>query len=65
MQTLIGYLLAFSLVATLLVLAVGIVGMARGGEFNKKYNNIIMRARIGTQALTVLLFMAYFAVEKL
>ena len=65
MQTLIGYLLAFSLVATLLVLAVGIVGMARGGEFNKKYNNIIMRARIGTQALTVLLFMAYFAAEKL
>jgi hypothetical protein len=65
MQTLIGYLLAFSLVATLLVLAVGIVGMARGGEFNKKYNNIIMRTRIGTQALTVLLFMAYFAVEKL
>ena len=65
MQSVIGVLLAISLVATLLVLFVGLVGMARGGEFNKKYNNHIMRARIITQALTVLLFLAYFAAGKL
>ena len=65
MQTVIGYLLALSLIATLLVLVVGLIGMARGGEFNKKYNNIIMRARIGTQAFTVLMFLAWFLVAKL
>jgi len=65
MQTVIGFLLAISLGATLLVLVVGLIGMARGGEFNKKYNNIIMRARIISQALTVLFFIAYFAVGKL
>ena len=65
MQTVIGYLLALSLIATLLVLVVGLIGMARGGEFNTKYNNIIMRARIGTQAFTVLTFAAYFVVGKL
>jgi hypothetical protein len=65
MQTVIGYLLALSLIATLLVLVVGLIGMARGGEFNAKYNNIIMRARIGTQAFTVLMFVAYFVVGKL
>ena len=65
MQTVIGYLLALSLIATLLVLVVGLIGMARGGDFNAKYNNIIMRARIGTQAFTVLMFIAYFVVGKL
>jgi len=65
MQTVIGVLLAVSLVATLLILFVGLVGMARGGEFNKKYNNIIMRARIISQLLTVLFFIAWFAVDKL
>ena len=30
MQTVIGYLLALSLIATLLVLVVGLIGMARG-----------------------------------
>ena len=65
MQTVIGYLLALSLIATLLVLVVGLIGMARGGDFNSKYNNIIMRARISTQAFTVLMFVAYFVVGKL
>ena len=65
MQTVIGYLLALSLIVTLLVLVVGLIGMARGGDFNTRYNNIIMRARIGTQAFTVLMFVAYFVVGKL
>ena len=65
MQTAIGYLLAIAIVATVLVLAFGLITMARGGDFNAKYNNIIMRARIGTQVATVILLVAYFAIEKL
>ena len=44
---------------TLLVLVVGVLGMLRGGAFNKKYGNVMMRARVISQAVTVLLMMVY------
>ena len=43
--------------ATLAVLIVGIVSMVRGGEFNRKYGNRLMRARVILQGLTVILFL--------
>ena len=56
-------LLVLLTVATAGVLVVGLVGFFRGGEFNRKYSNILMRWRIGLQfaALAVLgiLFLAY------
>lgn len=47
--------------ACLVVLAVlmfGIFSFARGGEFNRKYANKIMRLRIITQAIAVALILA-------
>lgn len=47
-----------AIIACLLVLAVllfGFFSFARGGEFNRKYANKIMRLRILTQAIAVLL----------
>jgi hypothetical protein len=38
----------------LVILMIGIGGFARGGEFNKKYANKLMRYRIIAQALAVL-----------
>jgi hypothetical protein len=38
------------------VLATGIIGMARGGEFNQKYGNRLMRARIIAQGVALALF---------
>ena len=44
------------LFVTLGILLVGVIGMARGGEFNKKYGNKLMRARVISQFM-VLVFL--------
>lgn len=49
-------LMLLSLLAVTIVLITGIVGMLKGGEFNKKYGNKLMRARVMLQGLTLLLF---------
>ena len=49
-----------ALMVTLGILLVGIIGMARGGEFNAKYGNKLMRARIIAQ-FTVLILLVIFA----
>lgn len=41
-------------VATLVVLAVGLVGMANAGAFNRKYGNTLMRWRVILQAATLI-----------
>ncbi len=64
MQSLLGYLVVVALAATAGVLLVGLIGMMRGGDFNKKYGNHMMRARIISQASTVILLLAYFAVKN-
>ena len=39
-------LIAVALAAVLGVLAMGLISMARGGEFNRKYGNRFMQARV-------------------
>ncbi len=41
---------------TLAVLATGIVSMIKGGEFNAKYGNKLMRARVMMQGVAIALF---------
>jgi len=65
MQSVLGFLVVVALIATVAVLFVGLFGMARGGEFNQKYSNILMRARLGTQLATITLLVAYFVVQNL
>ncbi len=60
MKTVLGYLVVIALVTTLLVLISGVLTMLRGREFNDKYSNTLMRARVGSQAVTILLMLAYF-----
>ena len=60
METLLIALIGIALAATLGVLAAGLIAMFRGGAFNDKYSNFLMRARIGTQATTVLLVLIYW-----
>lgn len=47
--------------AVLGILMVGIGGFAKGGEFNKKHANRIMRYRLIAQALAVALILGYVA----
>lgn len=65
MQSILGFLVVVALIATVGVLFVGLIGMARGRGFNDKYGNIMMRARVGSQLATVLLLLAYYAVKQL
>ena len=39
-----------------LILAWGLITMARGGEYNKSKSNLIMRYRIVFQAVAILMF---------
>ena len=50
-------LIILALIAVLGVLITGIISMFRGGEFNEKYGNKLMQARVALQAITVLLIM--------
>ena len=43
----------------LVILMIGIGGFAKGGEFNRKHANRLMRYRIIAQALAVLLILAF------
>ena len=39
--------------ATVAVLTTGLIGMARGGDFNQRYGNKLMRWRVGLQAAAI------------
>jgi hypothetical protein len=51
-------LVVVAMIATLGVLIVGVIGMAGGGSFNRRYANKLMRARVILQALAL----AFFAI---
>tara|TARA_Y100000588_G_C13766522_1_gene716312 strand:+ start:326 stop:547 length:222 start_codon:yes stop_codon:yes gene_type:complete len=57
-------LIVLALIAVFVVLAVGITGMLRGGDFNKKYGNKLMRLRVATQGLAILLILLFVAISK-
>jgi len=50
MDSILPVLLVIALVVVLGVLFTGLVAMARGGEFNRKYGNRLMRWRVIAQA---------------
>lgn len=48
-------LIIFALIAVLGVLFTGIFAMAKGGDFNKKHGNKLMRMRVILQLVAVIL----------
>lgn len=56
---------AIATLAVLAILMIGIGGFARGGEFNRKHANRIMRYRIIAQAIAVALIVLFVAVQKM
>jgi hypothetical protein len=54
-------LIAIAMFLTLAVLVVGVFSMAKGGEFNEKYGNKLMQARVICQGVAILLFILAFA----
>lgn len=53
------WIVAIACLAVLAILIFGVGTFARGGEFNRKYANRIMRWRIGAQFVAVLLIVAF------
>ena len=53
------WIAAVAALAVLVILAVGIGGFARGGEFNRKHGNRMMRWRIYAQFVAVVLIVAF------
>ena len=52
-------LVILSMAVVAIVLLTGIGGFGRGGEFNKKYANKIMRLRIVAQFFAVIVILAF------
>ena len=57
MVTVLAILLAITMAGVLLVLFVGIGAMARGGDFNRRHSNRLMRLRVALQLAAVVLFL--------
>ncbi len=55
---------AFACLAVLVILMIGIGGFARGGDFNRKHANRIMRYRIIAQAVAVALILAFVILRR-
>jgi uncharacterized membrane protein len=60
-MSILSVLIVFALLLTIAVLGTGIWSMAHGGEFDRKHSTELMFARVGMQAVTVLLlFLAVY-----
>ena len=59
-------LIPISLLAVLAVLGTGIYAMFKGGDFNKKYSNKLMRLRITLQFIAIVINMSalYFSTSS-
>ena len=57
LSALLPYLVVAAMLAVVGVLFVGLFSMAKGGEFNKKHGNKLMRWRVICQAVAVDLFL--------
>lgn len=55
---------ALASVAVAAILMVGIGGFAKGGDFNRKYANKIMRLRIAAQFVAVILILIFVWFSK-
>ncbi|MEZ5910788.1 MAG: twin transmembrane helix small protein [Paracoccaceae bacterium] len=53
------YVVAASVLLVLVILMIGIGGFAKGGDFNRKHANRIMRYRVAAQAVAVLIILLF------
>jgi hypothetical protein len=59
------YVVAAAVLLVLGILITGLLGFMKGGDFNRKYANKIMRARIAAQFVAVLLVIAYVYLRRM
>ena len=57
-------LVVLSMAAVAVILIIGIGGFGRGGEFNRKYANKLMRLRIFAQFIAVVLILLFVWIAR-
>jgi uncharacterized membrane protein YqgA involved in biofilm formation len=62
-MTFMNVLLIIAMLATVAVLFTGIIGFLRGGEFNERYGNKLMRARVGLQFVALVILVVLFLMQ--
>ena len=58
-------LIIIGLILVFIVLVIGLVSMLAKGDFNKKYSNKLMRIRVITQGIVILIFALVFLIKFL
>ena len=58
-------LIIIGLILVFVVLVIGLVSMLLKGDFNKKYSNKLMRLRVITQGIIILIFALVFLIKFL
>ena len=58
-------LIIIGLILVSIVLVIGLVSMLTKGDFNKKYSNKLMRLRVITQGIIILIFSLVFFIQFL
>jgi hypothetical protein len=58
-MNMLGYLTVAAMIVTAVILVVGLAGFYQGGEFNRKYGNVMMRARVVSQGVTIVLLVLF------
>ncbi|OOY17136.1 twin transmembrane helix small protein [Thioclava sp. DLFJ4-1] len=58
------YIVAVASLAVLVILMIGIAGFGRGGDFNKKHANKLMRLRIAAQAVAIALILLFVYLRR-
>ncbi len=65
MNSILTIMIAIAMLSVLGVLAIGIAGFIQGGEFNKKYGNKLMQARVVLQGVALaLIALTFFLSQK-
>ena len=52
-------LIVIALLTVLIVLAIGIICMLKGGQFNQRYGNKLMRLRVICQGIAIILIILF------
>ena len=58
------YLVVAAVLLVVVILMSGLIGFTKGGDFNRKHANKIMRARIAAQAVAIALILLYVYLRK-
>jgi len=64
MATFFIILTAIFMAATLITLGIGVFGMGKGGEFNRRNSNKLMRLRVTFQLLAIGSFVLYLVANR-